>query len=303
MSFKKKLAGLKDNYEKAREAKNTPYEINIENGKYRAALTSLELRESQSSGKLMVMREWTILEGDYADTVFNDFIHIESEWGMVNLHRFIEQAGYEIPDDPASIEEVLNAILGDKPECIIAVRIKDEFVNVRVREMLSADTNSEEEPEAEEAEEPEAEEPEAEDDGLAEMTRSELKAILKEEAIEFTVYKKTTDEAIIEAIREARGAEIVDEEPEAEEEEAEEEAEAEEEEVEEEPAPKKAAAKGTDKLKDLKNFCDANDVAYDRKKATEKSLIAAIKKGKYKAADMTPKEQKLLKAIGVVAKK
>lgn len=309
MSFKNKLAALKDNYSKAKEAKDTPFEINIENGKYRVALTDLELRESQSSGKLMVKREWTVLEGDHADTVFSDYIHLESsEWGMVHLQRFIEQMGYEVPENPEGIEDVLSAILGEKPECIITVRIKDDFVNVRVREVLTSQSAAEAGTEAPEVEaEAEAE---AEADDLAGLDRAALKAILKAEEIDFVVYKTTTDDAIREAITTARTAKAEADaasdgaEPEAEEPEAEPEAEPEPE------APKAAKGKATpasapkpsDKLTALKNFCDANDVTYDRKKADEKSLIAAIKKGKYKAKDLTAKEQKLLKDIGVSVK-
>ena len=75
---------------------------------------------------------------------------------------------------------------------------------------------------APEEEEEGEEEPEPDDtDELEDMDRRELKALLKEEEIDFTVYKQTEDDEIRGVIREARGDEEREDEPEEEPEEEE----------------------------------------------------------------------------------
>jgi hypothetical protein len=168
--FDKRLAAMDQTWKAGKERKDEPFELKIETGRYRAALTDLELLRSQSSDKLIIKREWAVLEGDHADDIFCDFLSIENEWGLLATHRFIETMGYAVPDSASDLPDLLDEILKQKPECMIKVKVKDDFANVRVLEILNAAPTEEQTAGAEEvpaadageapAEEVPAEEPE-----------------------------------------------------------------------------------------------------------------------------------------------
>lgn len=109
----------------------------IPDGEYTCQLKSAELRESQA-GKLMIMREHVVLEGEHAGFEQRDFISLETEFGPRQAAQWIELMGYDVPDQVEGIEEVVAAISGDQP-CYTA-RFKkgkdSDFVNVTIKALV-----------------------------------------------------------------------------------------------------------------------------------------------------------------------
>lgn len=135
--FKNRLARMTEAWKAGREVQQ-----GIPDGVYKMQLQKCELRESASSGRLMIAREHLICEGEYAGESVRDFIVLETEFGPRQASEFIQVMGYEAPEEASELEEVISAIEADAPTYTAQVRkSKDsDLRNVRIRALVEAGT-------------------------------------------------------------------------------------------------------------------------------------------------------------------
>lgn len=275
LDFKKKLRMASKTWKKAKEeAKSQSTGGNeVEDGRYLAQVTSAEITESQSSGRLQVSWKYVIVDGEYKDQAIYNYDGIESlenqKWFALKMSR---KFGYDMDSLEDELEDILKEITKEKPLAKIRVVTKGEFQNVYVDKVLGKkeDENGGEE-ETEETEETvnlevgmdvsfkfKGEEMEGE---IVRIRESEGKVLVKTEDGK-KVWVAGDDVTVLEEESEAEEEETeeeeVPEEPETEEEseddeDEDEDEEEEEEEDEEEPAPrKKKVEKKTSSLKKKK---------------------------------------------------
>lgn len=133
MGYREKLAEMGANWgtNKSGVQKTPP-------GKYSMQLQLCELAES-NNGNLMVKREHYILEGEHAGQVVFDNIVLSSDFGQQKLSEFIQKMGYEVPEAIEDCEETISAIGNATPKYVALVKVKDDFTNVDVLELLGED--------------------------------------------------------------------------------------------------------------------------------------------------------------------
>lgn len=112
----------------------------VPEGIYRMQLQSAELKLSESSDKLMIHRENYILDGEHAGQVVHDYLNLETERGPFFVGLWIEQMGFEIPENSKDIEATVEAIAQAAPIYTGQVKINNGFPNVRVKNVEEIDT-------------------------------------------------------------------------------------------------------------------------------------------------------------------
>jgi len=124
----------------------------VPEGLYTMQLLEAGIAASQSSGKLMIKRTHTVVGGEQDGETVYDNLMLETDMGMFFVARWVEQMGFEVPDNIAELEEVVSAISEANPVYTAQVKKSGDFTNVRVRELLeaTADVAKEEEEEPEE---------------------------------------------------------------------------------------------------------------------------------------------------------
>lgn len=208
--FGDRLRGLQEQAADAM-ANYTPGGVRVPDSIYLGKETA-ELRESASSGKLMVARSFVIAEGECAGlSVWDNLVIENNDTGIQICRRWVEMHGYEWPENNlGQIEEIVNEI--NEKSAMVRFKVKTtkdknddtrEYTNVSV---LSIEDSSSETPAAEQSETPAAEQQEERTD-LDSMSRSELKRFIKDnetcENIRVTV--KMTDDEIRDLITDAMG--------------------------------------------------------------------------------------------------
>ena len=215
----KRINGYKDAKEDSEELKGFG---DIEDGRYQAQIESAELAISQKD-RAQINIFGKITEGEYEGEQFAAFPGLEGKSLKFTL-AMLGRLDYELPDAADGIEDIVEDL--DSNGASVIIVIKNGFCNI---EKLNDDAEEVEEGEEEpedpevEEEEPEEEEPEEEDPeeeegiDLEELSRKELKTLIKDQELDVKVTKNMTDDDIRKAIEDAN------EEPEEEEEEEEEE--------------------------------------------------------------------------------
>lgn len=134
--FKNRLNAMQESWA---TGKNAP--TGVPDGQYNLQLESAELKESQTSQKLMIHRKHVVLDGEHTGTTIHDYIVIEGEYGPRNLAEFIQQMGYEVPEQLEEVEGILSAIVNDAPTYTAQVKkAKDsDMRNVRIKSLLNSD--------------------------------------------------------------------------------------------------------------------------------------------------------------------
>lgn len=219
--FTDRLRKMQGQVAKAMET-YTPGGVVVPDGVYDAKLTC-ELREAKESGNLMVSRTFTIAEGEQAGlNVWDNLVIENNDTGVQICRRWVETHGYQWPDeDFAQIEYIVQEINEVAP--MVRVRVKTtvsktdggEYTNCTVQKLLDGSETEapaavEEAPAEAPAEEaPAAASSEVTADELDDMTREQLKALIKADtdmmlAVRVTI--KMTDDDIRTAIREFRAA-------------------------------------------------------------------------------------------------
>lgn len=160
--IKDRLKKMDENWKQGKQAM-----ASIPDGIYTMQLLSANLRISESSGKLSIMREHTVIEGEYTGEVVRDFMSLETPQGPRFVSQWIEQMGWQSPDDSSDLMDTIEAISNEHPCYTASVKTNGDFQNIRIKDVFEADETGEE-GEAESSEES-AEEPEAEDSGTWEI--------------------------------------------------------------------------------------------------------------------------------------
>jgi len=135
--FKKKLAGMKKYWEKARANAATAGGSNVPDGKYIAKLSKAEVRESQEKAWLHVAFEFVIVQGEQTGEIVNHRNGLETEENQQWLARDLKRLG----KDPESIEiedmETTCAELqAEAPTVRLTVKTKGDFVNVYIDKLV-----------------------------------------------------------------------------------------------------------------------------------------------------------------------
>lgn len=137
--YQKQLASMRKTWKASKKVYDTMFAgAKVPEGVYIAQVQKCALKESKSSGNLMIARQHLILEGEYKGTMLFDNMQLETEYGPVFARRWIETVGYEAPEDIEELPELLEAIAGEGPVCKVVVKHSGDFVNVNVSEMLDS---------------------------------------------------------------------------------------------------------------------------------------------------------------------
>jgi hypothetical protein len=214
----KRLAQLRKQWKKSKKEKENRFGAeNLEDGTYLAQLRTCKIKESSTSGKLMIAREHVLLEGEHEGMVIFDNMQLEHEVGMIFIRRWLEMLGHEEPENPEDLPEILEEIQEASPRVTIRTKKNEGFPpNVNV---IGVDDGDGEEVEEETEEEEEkvtskknskikgkVEEEEEEEDGEVEE---------EEEGEEDDEEAKKEDEAEEGEVEEAEDGEEDDEKTEA----------------------------------------------------------------------------------------
>ena len=204
-AMKQALADMKKNYAGARQQMKTLGE-KVPDGEYIARISGNKFHLSATSGKLSIMRTFSVLEGESQGMSQTDFMSLGNEVGLAIAMKYLDTLGYEVPDSVDDWEPVIVDIKTNMPIVKIRIRTQDgsDFTNVDVLEVIESSSTATDIHEVVEEIEEEEEPLEEEGDELDELDRSALKKILVAEGVEFKVYQSTTDDAIRNAIRAAR---------------------------------------------------------------------------------------------------
>lgn len=136
-NFQARLDSMKQNWDKSQGDYDAMFGgSDIPASDYNLQLVSMNIKESGSSGNLMVVRQFTILEGEYEGKNVFDNMQLETPRGFTFVRRFIEQMGYEAPENPGELPDTLEAILGDEPVLIGKVTHSDDFTNIRIVKLI-----------------------------------------------------------------------------------------------------------------------------------------------------------------------
>ena len=155
--FVDRLNGMKENWDQSENQYNSMFGgVKIPAGDYIARVQMVKLAEAKSSGKLMIKREHMIAEGAHTGSVVYDNMMLETPMGMSFVRKWFENMGYESPNDPSEIEDILVSINEEAALVKIAVKHSGDFTNVAVIEVIEEEDGSnskEPEPEPEEKKE------------------------------------------------------------------------------------------------------------------------------------------------------
>lgn len=164
--FAERLSGMKTTINESKNTYDSMFAgVKIDPGQYIVRLQSAKIIETKSSGKLMIVREHIVVEGSWQGHVIRDYMNLESPMGMAFVRQWIDQCGYQFPDEnPAELEDVIEAIANESFTCKAQVKQSGDFINLTVLEIIeAAASTSQNEKKAEEPkkEETKKEEPKA----------------------------------------------------------------------------------------------------------------------------------------------
>lgn len=149
---------LKDLWKKANENKGKGQFDTLDDGRYLTVITEAEVNNSQASGRLQLMLEFKIQEGELEGKTTRTYIGLDSEIGVQICVNTLNRLGLEV-EDPSDLEKEIGSLKGK----IVKIRLKTkgEYQNVMVEKVIGEDiSGSSEESNSNEA----VEEPEVEDD-------------------------------------------------------------------------------------------------------------------------------------------
>jgi len=134
--MKKLLKGMQGAYDEASE-----FAAGIPDGIYRLQLMEAKLVTAKTSGKVMLRRMHTVLDGEFEGRNIYD----NNVWGLPGeenvvgwsiVRNWVELCGYATPEDAAELLDILTGISEENPVVVATVETNDNgFVNVRVTEL------------------------------------------------------------------------------------------------------------------------------------------------------------------------
>lgn len=181
-SVEEMLAGMNETWEKGKDGPVVPPD-----GEYMMQLVSAEIRPNKAGDKLLCARQHTIIEGEYANTVVRDFISL-NENQIFRLKQWIEQMGYEAPDDLSQVPAVLEAIIAENPTYTANLKSSGDFLNVTDFEVVGSGGEGDEEEVVQDAGEVKGEQPEGEGEAEGEEAAPEGGEVVYEDQDHLDLY-------------------------------------------------------------------------------------------------------------------
>lgn len=135
-SFKERLEAMNETWSQRKDANVG----GVAPGTYNARLQSAVLGMN-SKDEMQAVVEYLVMEGEQAGNVARDYMQLETEKGPAFFRKFLEMLGYECPDDPKEIEDLLAQITASAPAVKIKVtpRKDSDFTNLRLLRRLDDD--------------------------------------------------------------------------------------------------------------------------------------------------------------------
>lgn len=137
----------------------------VPEGTYEMQLQDIQLITAKSSGNLMLKREHLVIGGEYEGEVVYDNMVLSTEQNMYYLARFIESMQYEVPEDLSEIDDVLQALREENPTYNATVVKSGDFTNVRIQDVIDAESGDDEEEEGDDGDDDGEDEEDEEGDG------------------------------------------------------------------------------------------------------------------------------------------
>ena len=134
--MKKLLKGMQGAYDEAADAA-----FGIPDGQYRLQLLEASLTTAKQSGKVMLKRMHTVLDGELEGRNVYDNIVLglpgeENVVGWSIARQWVELCGYDPPEDAVEMLDICAGITEENPVVIAQVETNDNgFTNVRVTEL------------------------------------------------------------------------------------------------------------------------------------------------------------------------
>lgn len=137
MNFKDRLSKMQSNWNSSKAQYATQFGgEKVPAGVYIVQLHSAKLAETKESQKLYIRRQHVIMEGDYKGVAVFDNMFIENEMGAMFFRQWIDLCGFEAPDDPTELEELITEISKTSPVAKVNVKHNKDFTNVQYVEVL-----------------------------------------------------------------------------------------------------------------------------------------------------------------------
>lgn len=135
--FASRLDGMNQQYSESKNQADSMFGgVKVPEWTYIARLQKAVIKESQSSGKLMIRREHIIVEGEFLGMVIYDNMQLETPMGFAFVRRWLDLLEYQAPEKPSDLEDILEAMTDEAPTCKIQVKHSGDFINVSVVELL-----------------------------------------------------------------------------------------------------------------------------------------------------------------------
>jgi hypothetical protein len=133
-ALKGRLTEFQNNWEAGKSS--SPSDNRVPPGQYRMQLQNAEVTESMTSGKLLIIREHIIIDGEFLGRVVRDFISLETDFGPRMTAQFIQQMGMEPPERIDALPDILAAITEAAPKYLARVKHSGDFLNVSIGKLL-----------------------------------------------------------------------------------------------------------------------------------------------------------------------
>ncbi|GAG07883.1 unnamed protein product, partial [marine sediment metagenome] len=136
-----RLKRMSKSWTQARKrAEEESFFTEIPDGMYEAQLIAAQVAESQSSGRLQINWEFTVMEGEQEGNAIRDYQGIETEDAQVFMCRRLERLGVDTESfDMDELQDILDQVVETNPVCQCQLRTKGEFQNMYIRRVLEAD--------------------------------------------------------------------------------------------------------------------------------------------------------------------
>ncbi|MBW7990000.1 MAG: hypothetical protein FVQ84_08300 [Planctomycetes bacterium] len=137
--FQEQLEGMKDNWT------DRNVDSSIDEGVYSFQLQSCKFQEAKTDGHLMIKRVHQVIDGEFHGEPVTDFLHLipEKRITMKFVGIWVEFMGFECPEDPVELEEIVNQINELAPTYTAEVKKTGDFYNVTEKELLEAANDQE----------------------------------------------------------------------------------------------------------------------------------------------------------------
>lgn len=207
VDVKKALKGSADAFKEGKKqyAENFKDFTKIDEGEYPAVITEMEVGTNED--RLIIKPKYKITGDEFSGrTLFGNTLWLHNSGGVAWFIKFLAVLGKEIDDlTEESLSEVITEILKEKVSVIVKVSYEkgSEWPKVELSRINDSDTGDDTKTGDDKSNDEKNPEDEVVD--LSDMTREQLKELIKNEGHDIKVGKSWTDDDIREAIMEITG--------------------------------------------------------------------------------------------------